>query len=195
MLGTYNYSVWINDSSGNSNISATQMFVISDSTLPEIANVDISTSDPLDTNPAFGWINITCDVTDNVAVDEVYLNITNPDSSFANVSMTKIGTNHHYYYNTSFSQHGNYSYFIVAYDTSSNVNTSTVYEFSMPPNWDIDANGVCEVLDLVLVSNHYGETGADGWIREDVDNNGRIQVLDLVLVSNHYHESWYTGGG
>jgi len=42
----------------------------------------------------------------------------------------------------------------------------------------------------VLISNHYGETGAQGWIREDVDNNRQIQVLDLVLVSGHYGGTW-----
>jgi hypothetical protein len=48
------------------------------------------------------------------------------------------------------------------------------------------------VFDLVLISNHYTETGTPGWIRQDVDNNGAIEVLDLVLTSNHYGETWWT---
>jgi hypothetical protein len=47
------------------------------------------------------------------------------------------------------------------------------------------------IFDLMLVSNHYGETGASGWIREDVDNNGAIQVLDLVFAADHYSNSWW----
>jgi hypothetical protein len=60
----------------------------------------------------------------------------------------------------------------------------------MPANWDINSDGHCTILDLVTISNHYHQTGTNGWIREDVDNNGEIQVLDLVFVSNHFGESW-----
>ncbi len=86
--------------------------------------------------------------------------------------------------------YGNYSYLAWANDTSNNMKTSSASDFSQPPNWDIDNNGECNVYDLVLVSNYYGETGTSGWIREDVDNNGEIQVMDLVLLSEQYDESW-----
>ncbi len=160
-------------------------------TSPQISNVVNTPSDPLDTNSSFGWINITCDVTDNIAVDEVFLNITNPDGSYNNVSMS--GANSYFYNSsTAFSTYGNYSYLIWANDTSGNVGISSSYDFSMPPNWDVDMNGECKVYDLTLLSNHYEETGDAGWIREDVDNNGEIQILDFVLVSNHYNESWWS---
>ena len=166
--------------------------MIGDTTLPEIKNIALSSSLPLDTDPVFGWVNITGDITDNVAVNHVSLNSTTPSGSFNNVSMVA-GATPHYYHNSSvsFSQHGNYSYFIWVNDSSENSNSSMSYTFSMPPNWDIDKNGECKVFDLILVSNHYGETGSQGWIREDVDNNGEIQIIDLVLVSNHYNESWW----
>jgi hypothetical protein len=61
----------------------------------------------------------------------------------------------------------------------------------MPPNWDINNDGVINIFDLVSISNHYDEAGNLGWIREDVDNNGEVQVFDLVLVSNHYGEMWW----
>jgi len=160
-------------------------------TSPQISNVVNTPSDPLDTNSTFGWINITCDVTDNIAVDKVFLNITNPDVSYNNVSMS--GANSYFYNSsTAFSTYGNYSYFIWANDTSNNVGISSSYDFSMPPNWDIDMNGECKVYDLTLLSNHYEETGDAGWIREDVDNNGEIQILDFVFVSNHYNEAWWS---
>ena len=189
-LGTYNYYVWTEDSSINSVTSSSQSFTIGEQTAPQISNLIFEASDPLDTNSSFGWVNISCDVTDNIGVSEVCLNITNPDGSFNNVSMIGDGS---YYYNTSiaFSNHGNYSYFIWAKDTQDNINVSSTQIFSMPPNWDIDINGVCKVYDLTLLSNHYGETGSLGWIREDVDNNGVIEILDFVNVSNHYNESWW----
>ena len=65
----------------------------------------------------------------------------------------------------------------------------------MPANWDINMDGSCNVLDLVLVSNVYGNSGSSGWIRSDVDNNGQVAVLDLVLVSNMYGQVWEMCGG
>jgi len=57
------------------------------------------------------------------------------------------------------------------------------------PNYDVNSDGSCNLLDIVRISNHMGESGAPGWIRDDVDQNGIIQVLDMILVSNHYGES------
>ncbi len=99
-LGTYTYFVWVDDSSDNSVISTTNTFVIGEQTSPQISNIASTTSSPLDTNSSFGWINITCEVTDNIAVDEVYLNTTNPDGSYSNISMNT-GAGDSYYYNSS----------------------------------------------------------------------------------------------
>jgi len=156
---------------------------------PIISDITLLASEPLDTNPSFGWINITCEVTDNINVSDVRLTITCPDGSTTNVSMNAPEIQK-YYYNTTFTQYGIYHYFIWASDTYRNACTSSRYEFTMPPNWDINIDGECNQLDMILISNHYGETGSPGWIREDVDNNGIIQALDIVLVSTHYGEQW-----
>ena len=162
----------------------------SDLVIPEISDVNIDFLTPLDSEPGFCWENITCTVTDNVAVYQVFVNITFPDSTKNNFLMDN-DSGPYYYYNTSFEEYGNYSYFIWASDTSGNTAVSSVFDFSLPPNWDINNDGVVNVFDHVLISNHYGETDSPGWVREDVDNNGQIQVLDLVIVSNHYGETWW----
>ena len=61
---------------------------------------------------------------------------------------------------------------------------------SSPPDWDVNCDGVCNLIDFIKISNRIGQTGAPGWIREDVDNNGQIQVLDLIPVSNNYGETY-----
>jgi hypothetical protein len=96
-----------------------------------------------------------------------------------------------YYYNVSFFQQGNFSYYIWANDTKNNHAASTPNHFSLAPNWDITNDGICNMLDLTFISTQYGQINTPGWIREDVDNNGQIQVIDLVFVSNHYGESWW----
>ncbi|KYK21832.1 hypothetical protein AYK25_07785 [Thermoplasmatales archaeon SM1-50] len=159
---------------------------------PQISGVTRTTSDPLDTSPAYGWVNVSCTVTDNVGVSQVILRIHTPSGSWNNVSMTAGGSGKYYYRSTTaFSILGNYSYSILARDTSNNVATSGAVLFSMPPNWDMNSDGVITVLDFVLISNHYGQSGANGWIREDADNSGDIEVLDMVFVSSHFGEEWW----
>ena len=192
-------SSWSGDLSGsqnpktitmNGNKSVTAHF--SDAAAPQISSVVDTTSDPLDTDPLYGWVNVSCTVTDNVAVSQVLLRIHNPGGSWNNVSMTSSGAGGYYYRSsTAFSSVGNYSYSIWVNDSSNNANTSSTVLFSMIPNWDMNSDGECTIFDLVLVSNHYGEIGAGGWIREDVDNNGEVQVFDLVVISNYYGESWW----
>jgi len=83
-------------------------------------------ADP-DPQDAGGYVNISCNVTDNIAVDEVWVNITYPDSSYHNETMLE-GS---YYYNTSYTIIGTYNYFIWANDTNGNSNTSSVYDFAI----------------------------------------------------------------
>ncbi|VVB62033.1 Hypothetical glycosyl hydrolase family 15 [uncultured archaeon] len=60
------------------------------------------------------------------------------------------------------------------------------------PDYDVNGDGSCTIIDFVLIANHLGETGNPGWIREDVDKNGHIDMLDMIFVSNHYGQSGWT---
>jgi len=65
-------------------------FDIADVYMPEINSVQLINETPLDTDPSFGWINITCITTDNVGIDDVSLNMTMPDDTYQNISMDSI---------------------------------------------------------------------------------------------------------
>jgi hypothetical protein len=163
-----------------------------DTTPPVISGVTRVTSNPLDTDPSFGWVNVSCTVTDNVVVSSVMIRIRNPGGSWNNQSMTTRSAGNYYYRSTTaFSTAGNSSYSIRATDASGNPATSSAVLFSMPPNWEVLNDGLITVLDLVFISNIYSSGGAAGWVREDVDNDGQIQVFDMVLVSNHFGEEWW----
>ncbi len=193
------FNSWGGDLSGNQNPKAITMTgnksvtaLFMDVMPPQISGVTRLTSNPLDSDPSYGWVNVSCTVTDNVGVSQVILRIHNPSGSWNNVTMLSRTSGIYYYRSTTaFSTMGNYSYFIWAKDANNNANSSSMVLFSMPANWDINTDGYCNLLDLVLISNHYGQTGSNGWIREDADNNGVIQVLDLVNLSVHYGTSWY----
>jgi len=160
-----------------------------DVTSPDISDVSLAHSSVIDTQ--IGWENISCTVTDNVAVDSVYLRIIYPDITSTNSSMVHNAGSSTYYVNTTLGDFGNYSYSIWADDASGNGASSSGSVFSMPPNWDINNDGGCNVFDYVLISNKYSTTGSSGWIREDVDNNGQVQVFDMVLLSSHYGSYWW----
>lgn len=188
-IGSYDYFFYAEDEAGNKQVSSTGSFIISDGTNPIISDLTVLESDPLDTDASFGWINISCVVTDD-ELGLVSIVFTNPDSSVTNTSMMLSGSGR-YYLNTTFSAYGNYSYHIWANDTNDNQNMSSSSLYSMPPNWDINEDGTVTVFDFTLISNHFNETGDQGWIREDVDNNGEIKVLDIVLAANEYGTVWW----
>ena len=60
------------------------------------------------------------------------------------------------------------------------------------PDYDVNSDGSCNIIDFVLIANRFGESGSPGWIREDVDNNGLINTLDIILVSNNYGDSGWS---
>jgi len=102
---------------------------VTDTTPPEITNIEANPN-PQTTG---GSVNITCDVTDDTAVDEVWVNITYPDATSQNFSMIE-GS---YYFKQTYTEIGTYNYFIWANDTSGNSNISTIYTFKIQEEPDI----------------------------------------------------------
>ena len=186
------YTWYVHATDGISWTNCTYWFTTQneDSISPQISNIVLTVSDPMDTQTGFGWENISCTITDNIDVDSVSLIITYPNDIKFNISMMNQPRSNLYYYNTSYSNIGNYTYFILAKDTNGNSKSSITHEFSMIPNWDINKDGRCTVLDIISISSYYGKVGSPGWIREDIDNNGQIEVLDFNFLSIHYWQVW-----
>ena len=65
-----------------------------------------------------------------------------------------------------------------------------IYLVELIPDWDVNIDHSCNLLDLINIVFYYGMVGIPGWIRQDVDNNGIVQLLDLISVVNHYGETW-----
>ena len=64
------------------------------------------------------------------------------------------------------------------------VTTTTTIE---PMPWDLNADGMVNILDLVAVANQFGESG-DG-LSGDVNMDGTVNILDLVAVANQFGKS------
>ena len=58
------------------------------------------------------------------------------------------------------------------------------------PRWDVNKDGVVNILDLTLVAARFGQTGAAPF---DVNGDNVVNVLDLTLVATHFGESNSSG--
>lgn len=54
------------------------------------------------------------------------------------------------------------------------------------PPWDLNKDNRTNILDLILLVQHWGETGSPCWIPADVNCDGVINILDMVLVGQHW---------
>jgi hypothetical protein len=52
--------------------------------------------------------------------------------------------------------------------------------------FDVNADGVVNVLDMISIGQHWGETGAPGWIRQDVNGDSVVNVLDQIVIGQHW---------
>lgn len=159
VVGTYYYFIWVDDISGNSNISETYSFTVMDTIPPEITDIEESQSSNSKN------VNISCIVTDNVKVEVVIINITFPDSNTENLTM--LGK---YYYNYTYTIPGVYRYFIWVSDANENIKVSGMYTFTI-------------LNDLPMASANgpeYGDIGElitfDGLGSYDID--GTIESYD-----------------
>jgi hypothetical protein len=53
-------------------------------------------------------------------------------------------------------------------------------------DWDVNGDGNANVLDMVLVSQYWDETGLTGWIPEDTNEDGIISVLDMIIIGQNW---------
>lgn len=126
-LGTYNVQYFANDSSGNMNDSLTTTFQVNDPQAPLIFHLV-----PNQTTPGVGTsIEIASNITDNIALDTITVNITYPNSTTRDLTQTNVtGTDK---FNLSFTipyQIGTYNISWYANDTSGNINNSESTTFT-----------------------------------------------------------------
>jgi hypothetical protein len=180
----YTYSpIWF---SGQWLTTHFRISAIVDSTLPEISDVTVTISDPIDI--VIGWEKFSCIVSDNIGMDDVKLVLTDTTYGSTEYPMTKNGDE--YSCNITIPTADVYSYQIWAKDLSGNENTTAPQPFEVPMNEDINMDGWCHFMDVIAIALNYNTVGPNGWVREDVDNNGEVHFTDVIELSIHYSQSW-----
>ena len=89
----------------------------------------------------------------------------------------------------SFTKPGDYEITVTATsqgdtDKSANIITTTTID---PVVWDLNADGIINILDLVSVSNQFGKSGEG--LTGDVNMDGTVNILDLVQVASYFGKS------
>ncbi|MCK4445320.1 MAG: hypothetical protein KAW09_12300, partial [Thermoplasmata archaeon] len=169
-LGSYSFVIWAGDSSDNWNYSSGS-FVIHDTTLPEIPDIDAS-PDPQEVH---GDVNITAEVSDNFNISIVKVVVTDPGGFLVgNFTMEYDSDSGKYYCEQSYSVVGTYSYTIWANDTSDNWNYSSgtfvMHDTTLPTISGIDA------------SPNPQEVHHDVNITANVDDNYLVSVVKVVVT-------------
>ena len=58
---------------------------------------------------------------------------------------------------------------------------------AIPSPWDVNSDGLVNILDLVAVGARFGERIITSPAENpDVNRDGVVNILDLVLVANHF---------
>ncbi len=133
-LGTYDFTIWTIDVYDNWN-SSQGSFFIDDWTPPKMNNVGVNPT----TRQIHGSVNVSLFVTDNHLVDQVLIDITDPDSlTFTNTSMSFFILALQHFYRDFYDKLGTYNFTIWASDFSGNWNSSSGSFFiqdTLPPTF------------------------------------------------------------
>jgi len=125
---------------------------------------------------------------------EFTISATDPDGDPLTYSASNLpegasfnSNNQTYSWTPRYDQAGLYSVQFEVYDgelTDSENITITVVQ--LYEDWDINGDSIANVLDMVLVGQHWSETGLTGWIREDANEDGTVSVLDMIIIGQNW---------
>ena len=84
-----------------------------------------------------------------------------------------------------FTKPGEYEIVVTATSKADEAQTTelTITTTISPVPWDVNADGAVNILDLVQVTNQFGESGSG--IAGDVNMDGQVNILDLVQVASY----------
>lgn len=123
----------------------------------------------------------------------ISVNASDADGQALNYSIRIDGvvytTNKEYVWETDYSSSGNHTIEVVVSDGIDEVKVqNTIFIADCHPRWDVDENGIVNILDITMVSKNYGTTVNKPYPRHDVNQDGVVNILDLTLVGNHFGE-------
>jgi hypothetical protein len=186
LIGQYNISYFANDTDSNVNNTETTFFIANDATNPEVFDVAPTqgTSYELETE-----IEIQANVTDDIEVDAVIVNITYPNSSIQSITLGQIGSTSRY--NNTFTiplLEGQYNLTYFANDTSSNFNSTETTFFAGNKTYT-------SIFSDELNTTASFSFSTDVFAPYEVIEINNTQVNSTYLITGSFNLEKITGGG
>ncbi len=199
LAGVYTIRIIANDTSShqNYNTSVTSTFTITDTIPPAVVDLrPVAAS----TYSAGNVIEVAANVTDNVAVSTVSVNITYPNSTIQTLTLT-LATGAKY--NASFTipgLNGQYNLTFIANDTSNNLNTTettyfTVSDATNPSVIDLRpiANSTYNTSNVIEIAANVTDNAAVSAVLANITySNGTVQQLTLSLATGSKYNNSFT---
>jgi hypothetical protein len=79
----------------------------------------------------------------------------------------------------------------ITFQVTDSINTTAIKTLTIAvvySTYDVNRDGTVNVLDMISICQHWGQSGTPGWISQDMNNDGSINSLDLIAISQHLAE-------
>lgn len=101
-----------------------------------------------------------------------------------------VSTTSNYTWHTDYESAGDHTIRVTVSDGTDEVSSSgTITVTDLQPRWDVNEDGVVNVLDITLVGQNYGSNYENDLPRWDVNQDGTVNIQDLSIVSGHFGET------
>ncbi len=184
LIGLYNLTFFANDSSGNENRTEVSNFSINDVVNPTIVDVIPVINSIYNTSTT---IEISVNVTDDVNISAVLANITYPNTTINQLTLSLDSGNR---FNTTFaipSVNETYNITFIVNDTTNNINSTNTSNFTAT-TLDFDNDGVEDSSDNLIgnESNVNGEGigGLNISINENITNGSFTGLQNVTFYNN-----------
>jgi Ca2+-binding EF-hand superfamily protein len=57
------------------------------------------------------------------------------------------------------------------------------------PRWDMDENGIVNILDITIIGQGYGKSVQKPYPRYDINQDGIINVQDLTIIAYYFGDT------
>ncbi|WP_154717754.1 Ig-like domain-containing protein [Methanolobus vulcani] len=102
----------------------------------------------------------------------------------------QVSTSFSYSWTTDYESAGTHTIKVTISDGTEEVSSSsTITITDLQPRWDVNEDGIVNVLDITLVGQNYGKTYTTELPRWDVNQDSTVNIQDLSIVSGHFGET------
>ncbi|AKB33657.1 hypothetical protein MSSIH_2967 [Methanosarcina siciliae HI350] len=125
---------------------------------------------------------------------EVSVNASDADGQALSYSIridgVEYSTENTYVWETGYSSSGNHTIEVAVSDGIEKVTEqNNIYINNYHPRWDVNQDGVVNILDITIIAQNYGSSTVKPYPRWDVNQDGVINIQDLTLAGYYFGET------